>query len=196
MQSNNKYRLTIWFVIFLSFLNAQENPPYKIDTIWHSNGQVQSIYEINSENQFCGFYKEFDTLGNIYFEGNFIYKDSVECVLCFDGSPQFYSTSGRWEQFYFLNKESVRIGEWKFYHSNGQIEMIGTYCDKMHVYSGTVEPYVWEKEENHPISTPVNGYISYEPVKCGQWNYFDAQGANYLTEEYVNGTLVYKIERQ
>lgn len=70
MQSNNKYRLTIWFVIFLSFLNAQENPPYKIDTIWHSNGQVQSIYEINSENQFCGFYKEFDTLGNIYYEGN------------------------------------------------------------------------------------------------------------------------------
>jgi len=196
MNQHLKILLIILFYFNQTGLIAQGDTNCKTDTSFHINGNIAYIMDIDTLHDYCGQYKEFDTTGILIVEGFYQIKDSVECLNCFDGSPKFHDIDGSWIKYAYERIRHVEIGIWKYYHPNGKLKMIGSYSGKVHSFMGSVEPYNWEMMENIPISKPVPVYISHEPLKTGQWQYYDDQGNNYLTEDYVDGILVYRVERE
>lgn len=129
-----------------------------------------------------------DSLDFIMGEGEYITLDSVECVNCYD----YYSYGKPIQYFESKNGNRVRIGVWKFYHSLGVLKSKGKYCDKVTEFTGLSYPLAWEGKS---WPGPVAVYIEVEYLKDGTWEYYDEQGNNILTEEYVCGQIIYRINR-
>jgi hypothetical protein len=190
-----KYLFLFTLLVHTSLALTQGDKNCKTDTSYHINGNIAYIIELNTNFHNCGLYQEFDTSGIVRIEGFYQLTDSVECLNCYTGTPQFQDIKGNWKKYSYANLQYVEIGIWKYYHPNGQLRMIGSYSGKVHSYKGSSGPFQQEMMDGIPISKPIPVYISFDPLKTGQWQYYDEQGNNHLTEEYIDGILVYKTER-
>ena len=154
-----------------------------MDTSYHNNGIISSLFEWDAEKAcMCGYYAKFDSLGNPLLEGKFEAVDSIKCLSCFDN---FYDPPTPNE---YSRTRELKVGVWKYYHSNGQIKEIGVYSKSVHEYQGTTHPFVLEDR-------PYNTYSSVDYLKNGIWEYYDEFGNNYLSVKYVDGQIIYKTER-
>jgi hypothetical protein len=165
----------------------------KVDTIYHHTGKIKSIIAYDSmTNHYCGVYNQFDSTGVLIVEGQYVAVDSVKCKDCYTDSYSGNRLEEKWTKMDYADVLELKVGVWKYLHPNGQLKMIGEYSDMVHSLSGMSYPLSWE---GISWPSPVDGYIYFQQLKKGKWEYYDELGNNYLTEEYVNGTLVYKIER-
>jgi antitoxin component YwqK of YwqJK toxin-antitoxin module len=175
-------RTTITILTFFAvyLCNAQVKSNVVNEKWYHPNGKVQIECDFDTIlNCYAGKFKEYDTTGIMIAEGNYKIVDSVGCKDCYDGF------SGKWSKYEYADIRNVPIGEWKYYHSNGQIKMKGTYSELVHAYCG--DPNLFGKTDIGPI----NVWIHYDLLKNGQWVYFDENGIKNKMEEYIDGTLIY-----
>lgn len=130
----------------------------------------------------------YDENGNLYSKGEYILVDSVECLNCYKLIGEIAPTP------YFKARytKKIKVGTWEIYHSNGKIKEFGRFCHKVREFYGMRYPLEWEGKT---WPEPVAGYASPEYLKDGTWQYYDEQGNNIMTEEYVCGNLIHKIER-
>lgn len=166
-------------------LDAQvENIWNTFDTTYFSNGKIESITEYNSEFKKVGIYKEFDSNGIMIIEGRYADIDSAECFNCYNGQFSIDSL-GKWYQITKIDVFEFKIGKWSTYHPNGKLASHGEFGNLYSAYMGTSDPTRKNK--------PINIYQHLEQLKTGIWKYYDTNGKLILTEEYHNGTLVFKI---
>jgi antitoxin component YwqK of YwqJK toxin-antitoxin module len=161
------------------------------DTSYHSNGAINTIFGYDeTTHEYCGLYTFFDSLGVKLSEGEYRKVDSVECIGCY--REDYRNKDEKWSQYFVSRADRILVGEWKYYHENGQLKEIGRYCDAVHEYTGSAYPLDWEGKS---WPEPVNGYLTYEYLKDGIWECYDVDGNHIKTEEYVCGQLVNLTER-
>jgi antitoxin component YwqK of YwqJK toxin-antitoxin module len=124
---------TTKYILGVLQTNAPELAKVDVKTGYYENGKVR-FTAIYRDGVAEGIHREFDEEGNVKSA-----KIYVEGILTAEG---ILDTAGRqqgvWKEYYpggqlksqgeYLN--SVRIGEWVFYHQNGKIEQRGKYDKK------------------------------------------------------------------
>lgn len=154
------------------------------DTSFWFNGQPQMI-AIGSEKPNVFYQAAYDSAGTILFVGNYEIKDSVLCVGC--------STPGRKIDYVYFNNHSyytdsirntIRVGEWAFYDSKGNKELLITYEPKVHTYGYGLCP-----NPSGPCSGSTMTEFLIKKIK-----YLNHQGDIYKTEDYVNGLKTFVTE--
>lgn len=160
-----------------------------VDTVYHRNGKIQRIMEMDSLFRGIGIYSEYDSTGILRIEGKYAQMDSTGCVNCYDGYTGIdRSDPGKWTKANRIDVDYIMVGEWKYFHPNGQLAAIGRYDTLFNIYSGNFGFNV--------INQPVNVYIAKEQLKFGIWKYYDVTGKLIRQEEYYGGALVYKIDAE
>jgi antitoxin component YwqK of YwqJK toxin-antitoxin module len=185
-----KYILSILSLILSEFAISQDNCVR--DTLYYSEGKIELIYDYNKiDHEYCGIFISYDTSGIITSKGEYRSVDSVECFNCYIDT--YKQSPDKWEQ-YFITKQinKIPVGEWRYYHKNGELKEKGNYCEIVHEYRGMAYPIEWEGKS---WPEPVAGYLTFSFLKDGIWEYYDLYGNNIKTEEYVRGQLVFLIER-
>lgn len=178
-------------LILLSQIAISQNDCIR-DTLYYENGKIELVFGYDTtSHEYCGIYISYDSSGVKMSEGEYQSVDSVECFQCYTDS--YRNSPEKWEQ-YFIAKhvKKIPVGEWKYYHNNGELKEVGSYCDIVHEYRGMSYPLEWEGKT---WPKPVAGYLTSTFLKDGVWEYYDPNGNNIRTEEYVRGQLVYIIER-
>ena len=185
-----KTTLFILLLFTTQFVTGQTN--CERDTSFYTNGQIRTIYGFDRITQeYCGTYINFDTTGVILSEGAYRSVDSVACFQCYEDT--YRQPPEKWKQYHSAKYvKRVPIGEWKYYHENGSLKERGSYCEVVREYSGIEYPIEWEGKS---WPKPVPGYSTFEHLKDGVWEYYDLEGNNIRTEEYICGQLVYLTER-
>jgi antitoxin component YwqK of YwqJK toxin-antitoxin module len=185
------------FLLFVLMISGSEMSISQTDcihdTLFFENGKIELIFDFDTTNhEYCGVYISFDSTGIIESEGAYLSVDSIRCFMCYDDI--YRKSSEKWEQYdHSKYATKVPVGEWKYYHDNGHLKEMGSYCEMVHEYSGLSYPIEWEGKS---WPSPVAGYGTFEFLKDGIWEYYDRDGHNIKTEEYVCGQLVYLTERQ
>jgi antitoxin component YwqK of YwqJK toxin-antitoxin module len=163
-----------FIIISVNFSLSQSKSNISILKDYFLNGKLKAEYEWDTiEHVYAGKYKEFDSIGNLISEGTYNKVDSVLCKDCYDGTSKV-----DYENY----PKYIPVGEWKYFHSNGKLKMVGFYDTKVHSYRNMP----LEK----PINAPVHVGISFDFLKTDKWNYFDENGKLIKIEEYIDGELI------
>jgi hypothetical protein len=145
---------------------------------------IREIYDFNEEKMArCGYFADFDTLGNKISEGTFMTVDSANCMNCYERQYD-----GNVLGFAYAYIRELPIGIWKYYYPSGQLKEMGTYSEWVHEYKGIIRPYILENQ-------PYNVYNDVDYLKNGTWEYYDEKGKNYKSVDYYNGQVLYITER-
>ena len=125
---------------------------------YHANGNVKWSGTIDSlTGKKEGEFKQFTRYGKLLIQGS--YKND-------EREGQWKSYYHQSDQLYDIGsyKAGDYIGEWKYFHRNGQIRKIGSYYE----YS---EGFFW------------NGF------RHGEWKYYDEDGKLYKTEYHEKDSI-------
>ena len=170
------------FLLFVSTCFGQKTNTL-VNTYYSDNGKMKVTFEYDSiTNQHNGFYKDFYEDGTLWVEGNYKQVDSVKCKDCYaDYSP--------WDKklvpYGHAKIQSVKVGIWNYYYSNGKMEASGEYAQMVHAHNGSPELIV--------NAGPIDVWIRYDALKQGEWDYFDESGKKIRTETYLEGALIYTL---
>jgi antitoxin component YwqK of YwqJK toxin-antitoxin module len=152
---------------------------------YHKNGKLYQEYEFDTViNTHAGFYREYDSLGEIKIKGAYKIVDSVKCKDCYDGHPEYPDNPSVWSKKEYNKDKSIQTGVWKFYHPNGLIALEGQFAELMHETEGQSLP-----DKSSYIIAHCNWRTS-EQLKQGVWYYYNENGSLIKKEEYVDGVLV------
>ena len=156
---------------------------------YHKNGKLYQEYEFDTAiYAHSGFYREYDSLGEIKTKGAYKIVDSVRCKDCYEGHPEYPDNPSVWTKKEYSHQRSIQTGVWQQFHPNGEEASEGEYAEIVHE----------TKEETIPnkdccvISQGI--WWTSEQLKQGYWYYYDEQGRLIKQEEYVDGVLVYVIK--
>ena len=184
-------KLTITILSFFVFTicEAQGIKNVVFEKFYHPNGKTHIECEYDTVlNAFSGMYREFDTIGNLLVEGKYRIVDSVKCKDCFEGYFSRQNEKSDWMKYEYYDLRNLRIGEWKYFYSNGNVKMKGSYSDQIHVYFG--ESNLKDKD----INGPYNSWVKHDFLKNGRWEYFNDNGDKIKIEENIDGALIYVVD--
>jgi hypothetical protein len=187
-----KFLFCILLFLFSSF---GQDSGLKIDTTYYSNGSIYKIIQVyinaNGDKIREGFCLTFDSTGILLLEGRHHHASKVPCVDCY--KEVFKSDSENvWEQYDCTDCRggSVKVGEWKEYFNNGQLQSVGIYNGKVRE-SRIVDCPERKESDTHPGSGVVcHGLLSIDYLKEGLWIYYDMNGVKIKTEFFIDSHLV------
>ncbi len=113
---------------------AKEVVKLDIRTIYDENGKLKETYTITKDGKKQGAFRTYSDSGTV--NNSKIYVDDelvAEGILDTKGTRQ-----GFWTEYYSIGlikskgeyKDGIKIGEWIYYHLNGEIEQKGKYTKK------------------------------------------------------------------
>lgn len=164
-------------------INAPEVVKLDIKTEYFADGKVKSSYAVNKDGKKQGTMREYTDSGTV--SNSKIYQDDflvAEGILDDKGARQ-----GVWKEYYTNGvlrskgeyKESLKVGEWVYYHPNTEIEQKGKYTKKGKP-DGTWKWY-FENKQLQREETYSKG------VNEGDIKEYDQYGAILLKGQYEEG---------
>lgn len=152
---------------------------------YHKNGKLYQEYEFDTAiYAHSGFYREYDSLGEIKTKGAYKIVDSVKCKDCYEGHPEYPDNPSEWTKKEYSRQRSIQTGVWQQFHPNGEEAIEGEYAELMHETEGQSLP-----DKSSYIMAHCN-WRTFEQLKQGVWYYYDETGMLIKKEEYVDGVLV------
>jgi antitoxin component YwqK of YwqJK toxin-antitoxin module len=156
---------------------------------YHKNGKLYQEYEFDTViNTHAGFYREYDSLGEIKIKGAYKIVDSVRCKDCYEGHPEYPDNPSVWTKKEFSDERSIQTGVWQQFHPNGEEASEGEYAELVHETKGGVFPTIG----TFYIASGI--LKKSEQLKEGYWYYYDEEGRLIKQEEFVDGVLVYVVK--
>ena len=125
-------RFLICLILF-PLISFGQNTGLVIDTSYHSNDSINKIaqfYIDQDGNRISeGIFLLYDSTGILRRDGQHRHESEIRCIRCFEEivSEDYIDTSWLKYEVARHNSGSIKVGLWKWYHANGNLESIGRY---------------------------------------------------------------------
>lgn len=198
----------IYSIVFFNSLLFSQT----IDTSYFENCKIISERHEKFSTYYHGLFRKFDPKGVLIEEGNYKLMPKVPCLSCFDYEIKIDSfelsdtingklvtameyirkKTDKLVQIESIDSLPIKTGIWKTYHSNGKINSSGSYTDKVHVHFTKNHETIYYSGWPEGFSDKITTVRNVDYLKTGTWEYFDENGKQIRTEEYLEGQLLYQ----
>lgn len=171
------------FVNGVLMIDPPELAEFDIKTDYYADGSIKTIGSYK-DNVPEGMRRDYDKSGNII-AGYILHKGVVigKGIIDEQGKKQ-----GPWQEFFLSGKKSaegtykdnIKIGQWKYYFENGNLEQIGSYDSKGRAKG----KWIWY----YPNKSERRIETFFEGISQGMMTEYAADSTIMLQGEYVDGT--------
>jgi hypothetical protein len=170
----------------ISFVNVNANQ-ITIDTLKWANGNIRIIESCDFNNKSI-YQKHFDTLGKKSFEGLISYSDSIKSIHLINETLIFkYVFRSDLIIIYDTSLVVFKIGEWKYYNSEGLMTHTINYIPIVQSYEErNCEEF---SKSTYLMHKPCSGSMTMMPM-FNKITFYDSNSEIIREEKYLYGFLV------